>query len=59
MIQHDVEWTVKKATVHSAANLSLVAENRALRKALAAVIRAARARTPLQLARHPELFKGN
>ena len=40
MIQHDVEWPVKKATVHSAANLSLVAENRALRKALAAVIRA-------------------
>jgi guanylate kinase len=31
----------------------------AARQDLAAVIRAARARTPRQLARHPELFKGN
>ena len=31
----------------------------AARQDMAAVIRAARARTPLQLARHPELFKGN
>jgi guanylate kinase len=31
----------------------------AARQDLAAIIRAARARTPLQLARHPDLFKGN
>jgi hypothetical protein len=40
VIQHDVAFTVSEAPAHSAANLSLVAENRALRKALAAVIRA-------------------
>lgn len=40
MIQHDVAFTVNQAPAHSAANLSLVAENRALRKALAEVIRA-------------------
>lgn len=40
MIQHDIAFTVSEAPTHSAANLSLVAENQALRKALAAVIRA-------------------
>lgn len=40
MIQHDVAFTVSEAPAHSAANLSLQAENRALREALAAVIRA-------------------